>query len=168
MDFEWGKWCLHLFSVTMNSVFINFIGQEDRHKISDEFESRSSLTCHFIVPLNGEKKNKKKKKKRKKKRCLQLFSVTFEYIFIKLAGNGDRHKRSNKIEFGPDQIVHFGVIFLERGFFSPQIYNGENDVPTFTLNSVFIKLTGNKDRHEMLDGFKFRPDLTSHFGVTCP
>ena len=31
------------------------------------------------------------------------------------------------------------------------------------MNSVFIKLTGNNDRLEMLDGFKFRPDLTSHF-----
>ena len=31
-----------------------------------------------------------------------------------------------------------------------------------------LKLTGNKDRHEMLVLFKFWPDLTSHFGVTCP
>ena len=37
-----------------------------------------------------------------------------------------------------------------------------------TMNSIFIKLTGNKDRHEMLDGFEFRPDLTGHFAVTCP
>ena len=36
------------------------------------------------------------------------------------------------------------------------------------MDSIFIKLTGNKDRHEMLDGFKFRPDLTTHFGATCP
>ena len=35
---EWGKWCLHLFSVTMNSVFIKLTGNEDRHKISDKFE----------------------------------------------------------------------------------------------------------------------------------
>ena len=37
-----------------------------------------------------------------------------------------------------------------------------------TMNSIFINLTGNKDRHKILDGFEFRPDLTSHFGVTCP
>ena len=35
------------------------------------------------------------------------------------------------------------------------------------MNSIVIKLAGNKDRHERLDGFEFRPDLTSHFGVTC-
>ena len=38
IDFEWGKWCLHLFSVTMHSVFIKLTGNKDRHKISDEFE----------------------------------------------------------------------------------------------------------------------------------
>ena len=36
------------------------------------------------------------------------------------------------------------------------------------MNSVFIKLTGNKDSHKILDGFEFWPDLTRHFGFTCP
>ena len=36
------------------------------------------------------------------------------------------------------------------------------------MNSIFIKLTGNTDRHEMLDGFQFQLDLTTHFGVICP
>ena len=45
-----------------------------------------------------------------KKWCLQLFSVTFDWVFVKLAGNEDRHKSSNKFEFGSDRIIHFGVI----------------------------------------------------------
>ena len=45
-----------------------------------------------------------------KKICLQLFSVTFDWIFVKLAGNEDKHKSSNEFEFGPDRIIHFGVI----------------------------------------------------------
>ena len=36
------------------------------------------------------------------------------------------------------------------------------------MNSVFIKHTGNKDRHKSSDKFNFRSYLTSHFGVTCP
>ena len=36
------------------------------------------------------------------------------------------------------------------------------------MNSIVIKLTGDKDRHEMLDGFKFRQDLTSHFWCYMP
>ena len=45
-----------------------------------------------------------------KKWCLQLFSVTFDSVFVKLAGNEDRHKSSNKFEFGSYRIIHFGVI----------------------------------------------------------
>ena len=36
------------------------------------------------------------------------------------------------------------------------------------MNSIFINFTGNKDRHKISDGFEFRLDLVSHFGVTCP
>ena len=33
----------------------------------------------------------------------------FDRIIIKVAGNQDRHKSSDKIDFGPDQTTHFGV-----------------------------------------------------------
>ena len=36
------------------------------------------------------------------------------------------------------------------------------------MNSDFIKLTGNEDRHKISDGFEFWLYMTSHFGVTCP
>ena len=36
------------------------------------------------------------------------------------------------------------------------------------MNSDFIKLTGNEDRHKISDRFEFWSYLTSHFGVTCP
>ena len=49
IDFEWGKWCLHLFSVTVNSDFIKLTGNENRRKISDGFEFWSYLTSHFGV-----------------------------------------------------------------------------------------------------------------------
>ena len=49
IDFEWAKWCLHLFSVTMNSVFMKLTGNEDRYKSSDEFAFRSYLTGPFGV-----------------------------------------------------------------------------------------------------------------------
>ena len=35
------------------------------------------------------------------------------------------------------------------------------------MNSDFIKLTGNEDRHKISDRFEFWSYLTSHFGVTC-
>ena len=58
IDFVWEEWCLHLFSVTMNSVSIKLTGNEDRHKISDEFEFWSYLPSHFGVTCPWEvKKN---------------------------------------------------------------------------------------------------------------
>ena len=43
------------------------------------------------------------------KRCLQASSFIFDRIFIKLAGNQEKHKISDEFEFRPDRIRHFGV-----------------------------------------------------------
>ena len=51
--------------------------------------------------------------------CLQLFSVTFDWIFVKPAGNEDRHKSLNGFKFRPDRINHFGVIRPWAGNFFP-------------------------------------------------
>ena len=61
-------------------------------------------------------KKKKKKKKRKRKSCLQLFSVTFDWIFVKLAGNEDRHKSSNEFEFGRIELFTLELFALEPDF----------------------------------------------------
>ena len=41
--------------------------------------------------------------------CLQASLFVFDHIFVKHAGNQDRHKISDEFEFRPDQISHFGV-----------------------------------------------------------
>ena len=38
----------------------------------------------------------------------------------------------------------------------------------FIFDRIIIKVAGNQDRHKSLDEFDFRPDQTTHFGVTCP
>ena len=57
-----------------------------------------------------------------KKWCHQLFSVTFDWVFVKLAGNEDRHKSSNKFEFVSDRIIRFGVIYPWAPIFNPLGY----------------------------------------------
>ena len=83
----------------MNSVFIKLTGNEDRHKISDEFEFWLYLTSHFGVtcPLAV------------KKISPNFSQSPFDWIFVKLAGNKDSHKSSNEFEFWPDRIIHCGV-----------------------------------------------------------
>ena len=70
-----------------------------------DIKSRTCFNSVHIWPVNLELRALEQWKKW----CLQLFSVTFDWIFLKLAGNEDRHKSSNKFEFGPDRDIHFGV-----------------------------------------------------------
>ena len=37
-----------------------------------------------------------------------------------------------------------------------------------TIDPILFKLAGNEDRHNILDEFEFRPDLTTDYGVSCP
>ena len=46
--------------------------------------------------------------------CTQASSFILYRIFVKLAGNQDRHKISNEFEFRPDRISHFRVTFPWR------------------------------------------------------
>ena len=83
----------------------------------------------------------------KKKRCLQLFSVTFDWVFVKLAGNEDRHKSWNKFEFGSDRIIHFGVICPWAPIFNPRGYihvlNHEQNCIKSDFKEISLKLATN-------------------------
>ena len=35
------------------------------------------------------------------------------------------------------------------------------------IDPILFKLAGNEDMHNILDEFKFRPDLTTDYGVSC-
>ena len=49
IDSLWGKWCLHLFSVAFDLILFILAGNEDMHKISDEFEFRPDWTTDYGV-----------------------------------------------------------------------------------------------------------------------
>ena len=36
------------------------------------------------------------------------------------------------------------------------------------IHPILFKLAGKEDRHNILDEFEFRPDLTTDYGVSCP
>ena len=59
------------------------------------------------MPLSGEKTC-----------CFQLFSLTFDWIFVKVAGNKDRHKSSNEFEFGPSL---WSYLFLRAEIFTHRL-----------------------------------------------
>ena len=49
IDLQWGKWCLHLFSVVFDRILFILAGNEDMHKFSDEIEFRPDRTTEYGV-----------------------------------------------------------------------------------------------------------------------
>ena len=49
IDLWWWKWCLHFFSVAFDPILLILAGNEDMHKISDEFEFRSDRATDYWV-----------------------------------------------------------------------------------------------------------------------
>ena len=98
----------------------------------------SYLTSHFGVACPSAVK---------KKWCLQLFSVTFDWVFVKLAGNEDRHKSSNKFEFESDWIIRFGVICPWAPIFNPRGYihvlNHKQNCIKWDFKEISLKLATN-------------------------
>ena len=48
-DLWWGKWCLHHFSVAFGPILFILAGNEDMHKILDEFEFQPDRTTDYRV-----------------------------------------------------------------------------------------------------------------------
>ena len=96
--FELEYLCLHLFSVVFYSILFILAGDEDMHKILDEFEFWPDQTAdyrvscpwglkYFPLTYNGNMVS-------------PCWFIHFWSIIIKVAGNQDRHKSSDKFDFG--------------------------------------------------------------------
>ena len=90
------------------------------------------------------------------------FLGCFDWILFILTGNENMHKSLDEYEFQQDSTTDYRVSCPEAS---------KNDVTNFSrllsIPSLFFKLVGNKDMHNILDKFKFRPDRTSDYRVNC-
>ena len=93
--------------VVFDLILFILEGNEEMHKISDDFEFRPDRTTDYRVSCL--KRLKISHKLIMGKCCLHASSFIFDRIIIKIAGNQDRHKSSDEFDFGPDQTTHFGV-----------------------------------------------------------
>ena len=73
----------------------------------------------------------------------------FDWIFVKLPGNQDRHEISDKF------------IVIELLALEPQSKCKHDK--QFTFDPIFVKLAGNKDRDKIWDGFDIWPDQAIRF-----
>ena len=76
------------------------------------------------------------------KRCLQASTSTFDPIFVKLAGNEDRHKIPDEFEFQSDWTIYYGVICPWVLKLFPIDLYGENVVSAI-MSSFVIRFSSN-------------------------
>ena len=83
-------------------------GNENMHKISEEFEFRPVQTTDYGVSCPWASK-KISHRLIMEKCCIHASLFIFDQIIIKVAGNQDRHISLDEFDFGTDQTTHFGV-----------------------------------------------------------
>ena len=106
---------------------------------------------------------------------VRVHTFKLEYLWRQLA-NLDQIICVASLGWGKGCIRFWGRLDTNSGFHGnrkpPLAYNGENDVSTisrlFLILSFSSFLAGNEDMHKISDKFKFRPDRTTDYGVSCP
>ena len=165
------KCCLHASSFIFDRIIIEAAGNQDRHKSSSS--SISGLIRLLILEL------------------LALEWRTFhtcelEYLWSQLA-NLDQSLCVALLGWGKGCIRFWCRLDQNSGFHGnrkpPLTYNGENDASTFScffffcfflffffcfFHPILFILAGNEDMHEISDEFKFWPERTIDYGVSCP
>ena len=66
------------------------------------------------------------------------------------------------LNFGQIPPLTTELAALER------LKNQCHHVISVDIDPIFFKLTGNKDMHNIMNEFEFRPDRTTDYGVSCP
>ena len=66
------------------------------------------------------------------------------------------------LNFGQILPVTTELAALER------LKNRCHHVISVDIDPIFFKLAGNKDMHNIMNEFEFRPDRTTDYGVSCP
>ena len=49
-----------------------------------------------------------------------------------------------------------------------RLKNRYHHVISVAIDPIILKLAGNKDMHNIMNKFEFRPDRTTDYGVICP
>ena len=151
-----------LCSVAIDPILFKLAGNEDMHNILDEFEFRPDLTIDYGVscPWASEKNsNRLIMGKTKSSRFLGCFLIgSFSYLQVIRT----YIKAYMSLNFGQIPPLTTELAALGR------LKNRCHHVISVDIDPIFFKLAGNKNMHNIMNEFEFRPDLTTDYGVSCP
>ena len=109
----------------------------------------------------------------------------------------ERRKKFPYTYYGKNEVITFSRLFLIGSFSYLQVMRtyikaymilNFGQIPSLTtelaalerlknrchhvisvdIDPIFFKLAGNKDMHNIMNEFEFRPDQTTDYGVSCP
>ena len=151
----------HFFSVAIDPILFKLTGNEDMHNILDEFEFRPDLTTDYGVscPWASEKIPIDFNGKNEVITFSRLFLIgSFSYLQVMRT----YIKAYMRLNFGQILPLTTELAALER------LKNRCHHVISVDIDPIFFKLAGNKDMHNIMNEFEFRPDRTTDYGVSCP
>ena len=136
--FIMGKMVSPPFLGCFDPILFILAGDEDMHKILDEFEFRPDRTTYYGVSCPWGLKFSHRLLMGKW--YLHASSFIFDRIIIKVASNQDRHKSSDELDFGPLvsngpficflkwEDVKFGLWRIKRSVFSIPVWLAKSDL----------------------------------------
>ena len=96
------------------------------------------------------------------KRSQHVFSTVLIGSFSYLQVVRTYIKAYMSLNFGQIPPLTTQLAALER------LKNRCHHVISVDIDPIFFKLAGNKDMHNIMNEFEFRPDRTTDYGVSCP
>ena len=153
--------CHHVISVDIDLIFFKLAGNKDMHNSMNEFEFQPDWTTDYGVscpwaskkypyrPYNGENEVIS---------FSRLFLIgSFSYLQVMRT----YIKAYMSLNFGQITPLTTELAALER-------LKNRCHVISVDIDPIFFKLAGNKDMHNIMNDFEFRPDRTTDYGVSCP
>ena len=96
-----------------------------------------------------------------------LFSVTTCHVHFEFVGKESMHTIWNEFEFTPDPTTDLELSALECQKIPHRLIMSKQCLHFF-LDVYGVILADSEDMHKSLDGFDFRPDPITDYGVSCP
>ena len=154
-----GKWCLHASSFIFDRFIIKVAGNQDRHKGLVEFDFGTNQTTHFGVTCSRETK------------------ISHFWTWISLKPVGQSWSNFMYSIIGVGERLHRVLGQIWSNLWIPWQQKAPIDwkwgkwclhLFSVVFHPILFILAGNEDMHNISDGFEFRPDRTTNYGVSCP
>ena len=151
------KWCRHASSFIFDRIIIKITSNQDRHQSSVKFDFGPNQTIHFGVT------------------CPWVTKISYfqTWISLKPVGQYWSNVICSIIGLGNGCIRFWGR--LDQSSMATEsphwLTMGKMISPPFLFcffYPILFILAGNKNMHKISDGFEFRSDRTTDYGVSCP